>query len=116
VPPDIKQQRVEELMLTQQQVAFAKAKSMIGKTIEVLIDRPSRPSGVPDSAGMSSATWIARSASQAPDIDSVVYLGSKTAQLHPGQVVKATVTDYQAYDLVARVPVPARRTLEVLCQ
>ena len=115
VPPDIKQQRVEELMLTQQQVAFAKAKSMIGKTIEVLIDGPPSP-GVPASAGMSSTTWTARSQSQAPDIDSVVYLGSKTAQLHPGQLVKATVTDYQAYDLVARVPVPARRTLEVLCQ
>jgi ribosomal protein S12 methylthiotransferase len=42
VPPEVKQQRVEELMLTQQQVAFAKAKSMVGKTIEVL-NRPSPP-------------------------------------------------------------------------
>ena len=34
-----KQQRVEELMLVQQEVAFAKAKAMKGKTIEVLIER-----------------------------------------------------------------------------
>ncbi len=40
IPDEVKQQRVEELMLAQQEVAFAKAKSMKGKTIEVLIDRP----------------------------------------------------------------------------
>ncbi len=39
VPDDVKQQRVEELMLAQQEIAFAKSKAQIGKTIEVLIDR-----------------------------------------------------------------------------
>src|SRR5947207_6984493 len=39
VPDDVKQQRVEELMLAQQEIAFAMSKAMVGKTIEVLIDR-----------------------------------------------------------------------------
>src|SRR3954452_12734343 len=39
IPDDLKQQRVEELMLAQQQVAFEKARSTIGNTIQVLIDR-----------------------------------------------------------------------------
>jgi ribosomal protein S12 methylthiotransferase len=43
VPDDVKQQRVEELMLAQQEVAFARSKSMVGRTIEVLIDRPATP-------------------------------------------------------------------------
>ena len=40
IPDDVKQQRVEELMLAQQEVAFARAEAMKGQTIEVLIDRP----------------------------------------------------------------------------
>src|SRR5213079_1893912 len=39
IPEDLKQARVEELMLAQQAVAFARSKQMIGKTIDVLIDR-----------------------------------------------------------------------------
>ena len=40
IADEVKQARVEELMLAQQEVAFAKAKAMVGQTIEVLIDRP----------------------------------------------------------------------------
>src|SRR3954454_10365014 len=36
VPDDVKQARVEELMLAQQEVAFAKARQQVGRTIEVL--------------------------------------------------------------------------------
>ncbi len=106
LPGDVKQQRVEELMLAQQQVAFAKAQSMIGKTIQVLIDR-AHPGGT-DSAGLHTA----RSQSQAPDIDSVVFVSGHS--LHPGQLIDVKVTDYQAYDLVAQVPKSRNRTLSVL--
>jgi ribosomal protein S12 methylthiotransferase len=103
IPDDVKQQRVEELMLAQQDVAFAKSKSMVGKTLEVLID-----SGGPASAGL----WTARSQSQAPDIDSVVHVRGK--DLHLGQLVTVKVTDYQAYDLVAEIPKAKSRALRVL--
>src|SRR5947207_11784277 len=53
LPDHVKQQRVEELMLAQQQVAFAKAKSMKGKTIEVLVDRPAGRDAAEDG-------WVAR--------------------------------------------------------
>ena len=96
--------RVEELMLAQQEVAFAKAKSMVGKTIEVLIDRPA---GRDEEDG-----YVARSQSQAPDIDSVVFVHGQ--DLHPGQLVDVKVTDYQAYDLVAEVPKSKSRKLKVL--
>jgi ribosomal protein S12 methylthiotransferase len=104
IPPDVKQQRVEELMLAQQQVAFAKAKSQVGRTIEVLIERPTGRE-VEDG-------FVARSQSQAPDIDSVVFVHG--GELHPGQFVEVKVTDYQAYDLVARVPAAKSRALKVL--
>jgi ribosomal protein S12 methylthiotransferase len=104
IPDDVKRQRVEELMLTQQEVAFAKSKSQIGKTMEVLIDRPAGRE-VEDG-------YVARSPAQAPDIDSVVFVHGP--ELHPGQFIEVKVTDYQAYDLVAQVPKKKSRGLKVL--
>jgi ribosomal protein S12 methylthiotransferase len=103
LPDDVKQARVEELMLAQQEVAFRKAESMIGKTIEVLVD---------STVVASATTYSARSQSQAPDIDSVVFVRGDS--LHPGQLVRVRVTDYQAYDLVAELPKKRSRSLAVL--
>jgi ribosomal protein S12 methylthiotransferase len=104
VPDEVKKARVEELMLAQQEVAFAKAKGMVGKTIEVLIDRPA---GRDEEDG-----FVGRSAAQAPDIDSVVFVHGK--DLHPGKMVDVKVTDFQAYDLVAEVPRKKGRKLAVI--
>jgi ribosomal protein S12 methylthiotransferase len=104
LPDEVKKGRVEELMLAQQDVAFAKAKGMVGKTIEVLIERP---------AGRDEADgFVARSASQAPEIDSVVFVHGKG--LHAGMMVDVKVTDFQAYDLVAEVPRKKGRKLAVI--
>jgi ribosomal protein S12 methylthiotransferase len=105
LPDVVKTARVEELMLAQQDVAFARAAGMKGKTIEVLIERP---------AGRELEDgYVARSQSQAPDIDSVTFVQSPT-KLHPGQLLDVKVTDYQAYDLVAEVPVSKSRRLAVV--
>jgi ribosomal protein S12 methylthiotransferase len=104
IPDEVKQQRVEELMFAQQEVAFAKAKSQAGKTMEVLIDRPA---GRDEEDG-----FVARSQSQAPDIDSVVFVKGKN--LHPGEFANVTVTDYQQYDLVAEVAKKKGRALKVI--
>jgi ribosomal protein S12 methylthiotransferase len=91
-----KNARVEELMLAQQEVAFKKAQGMIGQSIEVMIERPAGRD-VEDG-------YVARSQSQAPEIDSVVHVDGNGIELHPGQMVQVKVTDYQNYDLVAEVP------------
>jgi ribosomal protein S12 methylthiotransferase len=104
IPDDVKKARVEELMLTQQQVAFARAKAMKGQTVEVLIDRPA---GRDEQEG-----FVARSQSQAPDIDSVTFVYGEG--LHPGKLVNVKVTDYQAYDLIAEIPKKKSRSLHVM--
>ena len=38
VPDETKKQRVEELMLAQQEIAFKKVRAMKGKTLDVLLD------------------------------------------------------------------------------
>ena len=77
---------------------------MVGQTIEVLIDRPA---GRDEEDGC-----VARSQSQAPDIDSVTFVHGEG--LHPGQLVNVKVTDFQAYDLVAEVPRVKSRSLKVV--
>ncbi|HSZ56331.1 MAG TPA: 30S ribosomal protein S12 methylthiotransferase RimO [Tepidisphaeraceae bacterium] len=104
ISDSVKQHRVEELMLAQQEVAFAKARAQVGNTIGVLVDRPAST----DEGG----SFIARSPGQAPEIDSVVYVKNKS--LHAGQLVNVKVIDYQAYDLVALVPKTRAKSLAVL--
>jgi ribosomal protein S12 methylthiotransferase len=101
----VKQARVEELMLAQQEVVFARNKKRLGETLEVMIERPA---GRDIEDG-----YVARHAGQAPDIDSVVFVTSRDP-LHPGQIASVKVTDFQAYDLVGQVPQPKSRKLPVM--
>jgi ribosomal protein S12 methylthiotransferase len=106
VPDEIKQRRVEELMLAQQKVAFKKAREMAGKTITVLVDRP---------AGRDAEDgWVARGTGQAPDIDSVTLVHGD--DLHAGQLIEVKVTGAEGYDLVAEIPKKRGRSLKVLAQ
>jgi len=99
-----KQQRVEELMLTQQEVAFARAASMAGKTVKVLVDRPADAAAPGD--------FVARSTAQAPDIDSVTYVRGRG--LHAGQMLDVRLAESRGYDYVATVPAATSRSLKVV--
>jgi ribosomal protein S12 methylthiotransferase len=100
-----KNQWVEDLMLAQQEVVFKRNAQRIGTTEQVLIERP---------AGRDLEDgFVARTQGQAPDIDSVVFVGSKK-KLTPGEVVTVKITDYQNYDLVAEVPADKRKSLKVM--
>jgi len=89
VPEPVKAQRRERLMKVQQQVAFEFNEGQIGKTLEVLIDRP-----VPGET----EAFVGRSHADAPDIDSLVFVTG--ADLCPGQFVPTEIVASQGYDLV----------------
>jgi ribosomal protein S12 methylthiotransferase len=99
----VKKERVDELMLAQQEVAFAKARGMKGKSIEVLVDRP---------GSLDEDEWVARSTGQAPDIDSTTLV--RAERLYPGQLVEVKVTGAEGYDLVAELPRKKGRSLSVV--
>ncbi|MGD0390170.1 MAG: 30S ribosomal protein S12 methylthiotransferase RimO [Tepidisphaeraceae bacterium] len=99
IPDAVKKARVEELMLAQQEIAFAKAREKIGKKVEVLIDRASKRKG----------QWIGRTGGQAPEIDSVTIVEASPstvegAELHAGKMVTVKVSGSRGYDLLAEVP------------
>jgi ribosomal protein S12 methylthiotransferase len=87
VPNNIKEQRIEELMLTQQEIAFAKNKNRIGSELTCLVDsvetkNPAR----------------GRFYGQAPDIDGVCII--KRCSAKAGKFINVKVTDTNDYDLV----------------
>ena len=114
VPHAVRQQWVEDIMLAQQELVFARNEKRVGETVEVLIDRMDSS---PEAQGKPSlgvgAHYVARTQGQAPDIDSCVFLLSPK-RLAPGEIVKATISDYQNYDLVASIAKEKRRSLKMM--
>ncbi len=98
LPPAVVQERVEELMLTQQEVAFRRAASLAGQTFRVMIDDFGEDSVYP-----------ARHQGQAPDVDSVVFV--RGGDFDPGQFVTVRCTGSRDYDLLAE---PANGALPIL--
>ena len=89
VPDRIKQQRLDELMLTQQKIAFAKNNNRIGCKITCLVDSVDKK-----------GTCRGRFYGQAPDIDGVCIIKNCTAE--PGQFIDVKVVGTKDYDLLVR--------------
>lgn len=87
VPDEIKEQRLETLMLAQQEIAFAKNAARVGSRLMCLIDAI-------DEEG----TGYGRFYGQAPEIDSLCLVTDCAAT--PGQYVEVEVVGTQDYDLV----------------
>ncbi|MCB9528991.1 MAG: 30S ribosomal protein S12 methylthiotransferase RimO [Myxococcales bacterium] len=95
VPDRVKMARLDRLMYAQRSIARAHNEAMVGRVVEVLVERQSAESAL---------VWVGRTAQQAPEIDGVTYLGSAD-HVVPGAIVRAVVTQATDYDLVAE-PLP----------
>lgn len=118
VPAEVKARRRHELMSLQQRIAFENAAQIAqefdparpletGRRLDVLID------GLADEEG--GGVYVGRTSFQAPQIDSVTLVRSRS-RLSPGELVRAVIVGAEGYDLVAR-PVEElerRRSLPVL--
>ena len=87
VPGRIKKQRLKQLMLTQQKIAFEKNKKRIDSRLTCLVDSVDNKS-----------TAQARFYGQAPVIDSICIIENCSAT--PGQFIDAKVVDTKDYDLI----------------
>jgi ribosomal protein S12 methylthiotransferase len=91
LPDELKAARRDRLMAEQQPVAFDFNASLVGRTLDVLIDGPA-----PGRAGV----WLGRTYADAPEIDGVVYVAADG--LEPGDLVACRITEAVGYDLAAR--------------
>jgi len=89
VPEKTKKARLDILMKDQQVISAQIQQSFVGRTLKVLIEEKEK-----DTPG----TYIGRSEYDAPDVDGVVYVRSKTS-LKPGDFVQVKITDAYEYDL-----------------
>jgi ribosomal protein S12 methylthiotransferase len=91
LPEEVKLERRDRLMATQQEVAFAWSGAQVGREVEVIVDGPDPE--VPNHV-------LARAHADTPEIDGVVRVKGKN--LRPGDLVRAKVTAADGYDLAAR--------------
>jgi ribosomal protein S12 methylthiotransferase len=96
---EVKQGRRDRLMAVQQPIAFAFHRSLVGRTLDVLVDAPA-PQGSP--------WWIGRTYADAPDVDGITLI--RGVGLRPGDLVACEIVEAEGYDLVARPrALPQRR-------
>lgn len=91
LPEEVKAERRERLMLAQQRIAFERAHAAVGEEVVVVVDGvdPDEDEG-----------RVCRTAGQAPEIDTVVYLGP--TNLPAGKFSRARIVDvHEGYDWVA---------------
>lgn len=89
VPEAEKRRRLAEVMTLQQEITFEDNASLVGQTLEVLVDEPQR----------GGQGWLARSYRDAPEVDSnVIVFGPRLAA---GGFKKVVVTRQEGYNLVA---------------
>ena len=90
IPEPIKQERLDTLMRTQQEIAFAINRRRMGSILTCLVEDEDPDHGV-----------YGRFYGQAPEIDGIC-LFERGERLRPGQFVDARVTDTQDYDLIVK--------------
>lgn len=90
VPDEVKQERLDELMRLQQQIALTRNESLVGQKLDVLIEQA-------NAGGQIQGRYYA----QGPEVDSVCYVRTRR-KLRAGQIIWAEVTGYDGYDLKVR--------------
>ncbi|MBE5807312.1 MAG: 30S ribosomal protein S12 methylthiotransferase RimO [Clostridiales bacterium] len=91
VDEDVKQARLDQLMMLQQGISMELNQKRVGTVCEVLVDGRDEEHGL-----------YGRSLMEAPESDGIIWLKSDRP-LEPGTYVRAKITDADAYDLVAEV-------------
>jgi len=95
VPEDEKQYRLERFMEVQAEISANKLAAKIGQTMTVLTDETSEGETEADDI------TIARSSSDAPEIDGLVYIQGEL--LEPGQFAKVEITHTDEHDMWAKL-------------
>ena len=89
----LKEAYLEDVMLTQQEVSFAKNESLIGTEMELIIE-----GRIPEDN-----VYVARSYRDTPNVDSLVFLTNAEKEYMTGDFVNANITDFNEYDLIGEI-------------
>ena len=90
IPEDIKADRMDQIMMLQQEIAFNKNNSLIGEQKEVIIDRLNEDKNA-----------VGRTRGDCPEIDQEVTLFDN--DLNIGQIYQVEIVEAQGYDLIGKI-------------
>ena len=89
VPEEVKQERRDEIMELQQEIAFEKSEAMKGRTLEVMIEGK-----VADENA-----YVGRTYMDSPNVDGLIFVNTGLS-LMSGDFLKVRVTGASEYDLI----------------
>lgn len=92
VPDPVKRERFEQFMQLQSSISAKKLKSKIGSRQVVLVDE------------VGDTMAVARSTSDAPEIDGLVHIEVNDYDIEPGDFIEVDIVRANAHDLFARIP------------
>lgn len=92
IEEEVKMQRQEELMELQQEIAFEKARDMVGQILTVMVEGKVAEEDA----------YVTRTYRDAPNVDGYLFLNT-TASLMTGDFVKVLVTGANEYDLIGEI-------------
>lgn len=84
IPPEVKEERYDRLMTLQQSISLEKNHTLVGRTLDVLIE------------GRGDGLSVGRTYRDAPEIDGVTVI---EGELPVGEIIPARITGAMAYDL-----------------
>jgi ribosomal protein S12 methylthiotransferase len=90
IPPEVKSERLEQLMIAQQRISLEKNQTFVGQTLEVLIE------GQGGVEGSNETISLGRSYRDAPEIDGMVIV---EGDLPSGEINQVQITGAMVYDL-----------------
>lgn len=92
VPQEIREDRRDEIMELQQDIAFSRSERMVGRVLSVLIEGKVADEPV----------YVGRTYMDAPDVDGLIFVNAEV-ELMSGDFVQVKVTGAADYDLIGEV-------------
>ena len=105
IPADIKQQRFDQLMQIQQEIAFEETQKHVGQNLPCLLIYEVEPEeDGPANLDSSLSWWKGRHRGQAPEIDGECLIGvSRDSPIAPGSILSVRMTERWDYDLIGQI-------------
>ncbi len=91
VPEQVKESRVERIMMLQNQISLENNQKRIGQTLKVVVD------------SLQGDYYVARSEYDSADVDCEILIPCEDVDLEEGEFYSVEITDAEEYDLFARV-------------
>ena len=92
VPQEVKEERRDEIMQLQQEIAFEKSEDMVGRVLTVLIE----------GKVVDEPAYVGRTYMDAPGVDGLIFVNADV-ELMSGDVVRVRVTGSAEYDLIGEI-------------